>query len=62
MSDIDLEAIEARWESIEGATQNVLAGGIGWDDIAIYRTAADVPALVAEVRRLRARVEDHHCG
>jgi hypothetical protein len=28
----------------------------------IAHARTDVPALVAEVRALRARIEDHHCG
>jgi hypothetical protein len=43
---LDLDAVDARLARRFGSPQ--------W--------ARDVDALIAEVRRLRARVENHHCG
>lgn len=52
MSDLDLDAIEARANA-------ALTSPLGQQYDAAVILAADVPALVAEVRRLRERAEAH---
>jgi hypothetical protein len=48
---LDLEAIELDLDELALANRHRLE-----------LIARDVPLLIAEVRRLRARVENHHCG
>ena len=50
LTDADLDAIEQRYPSTEAWEAGLIAMGT--------RTRADVPALVAEVRRLRAELAE----
>lgn len=51
MTDAELDAIEARAKEAETALVN------GPEATALFDSVADVPELVAEVRRLRKRVQ-----
>lgn len=53
MSALDLDAIEARRDTAE----NVYAITDGFGPVEMIASLQDVPALVAEVRELRARID-----
>lgn len=53
MTDVDLDAIEQRAKSA-----HPFIGVNGGSKLCIAEALADVPALVAEVRRLRAAMAD----